>query len=86
MEKLRAAIEGAGGGSAVARELGVSPQRLSNWLVRGSVPPEYCQRLESVLRGRARRWDMTHDWHLYWPDLASLPGAPKVRSRQTANA
>ncbi len=38
MDELKRAIEQAGGVSALARSLGISQSRVSNWLTRESVP------------------------------------------------
>jgi hypothetical protein len=48
MDELNYAIRTAGGVSALARSLGISQSRVSNWLSRGSVPDGWLQ----VLRMR----------------------------------
>lgn len=43
MEELKHAIQAASGVTALARALGVSQSRVSNWLTRGSVPDGWLQ-------------------------------------------
>lgn len=43
MEELKHAIHAASGVTALARALGVSQSRVSNWLTRGSVPDGWLQ-------------------------------------------
>lgn len=43
MEQLKHAIQQAHGVTALARALGVSQSRVSNWLTRGSVPDGWLQ-------------------------------------------
>lgn len=50
MNALRDAIETVGGQTRLALMVGVSPQRLSNWLDRG-VPPERCPDIEAATSG-----------------------------------
>lgn len=43
MQELKHAIQEAHGVTALARALGVSQSRVSNWLTRGSVPDGWLQ-------------------------------------------
>lgn len=64
--------------TAMAQRLGVSAQRLSNWMQRG-VPIEQCAAIEAATGGAVRRWDMRpSDWHRIWPELIRADGAPMV--------
>lgn len=70
MKDMRWAIKDSGGLSAVAARLGVTPQRLNNWIARG-VPVEYAWELEIATEGRVTRSDLRpDDWDRIWPDLA----------------
>jgi DNA-binding transcriptional regulator YdaS (Cro superfamily) len=51
MSPLELAIDLAGGSSKLAAALGVSVQRLSNWLVRG-VPAKHCPSIERITGGK----------------------------------
>lgn len=46
MDHFLIAVERAGGKSALAKAIGVSPQALSNWVARESVPPKYAALIE----------------------------------------
>lgn len=65
MDSLKAAIEHAGGMTKFAAALGVSVQRLSNWLDRG-VPAERCPDIELASKGLARCEALRPDvnWHV----------------------
>ena len=80
MKTLKQAVETCGLKSS-AELLGVSSQRLSNWMDRG-VPVEYCATVEVKL-GVARRDLRPDDWHLIWPELAdSQPNQPQAPAHQ----
>jgi DNA-binding transcriptional regulator YdaS (Cro superfamily) len=68
MENLKQAIDRQGGLSLAARQLGISPQRLLNWMRRGSVPTEACATVERVL-GVSRMELRPEDWRVIWPEL-----------------
>jgi DNA-binding transcriptional regulator YdaS (Cro superfamily) len=75
---LRQAVLDAGGNSIVAGRLGVSEQRLSNWIERGVPVPE-CAALEAAVEQRWMRWDeRPNDWHRIWPELKAVEGSPAV--------
>lgn len=41
-------------------------------------PPEQCVTIEQKSEGRIRRWRLRpHDWHLIWPELIGVEGAPE---------
>ena len=67
MKTLQQAVESRGL-KVSADLLGVSPQRLSNWMDRG-VPVEHCAAVETEL-GVTRQDLRPDDWHLIWPELA----------------
>jgi len=85
MGKLDQAIKDAGGLSVVATRMGISSQRLCNWIDRGAVPLDQCCALERGLGERLRRWDLRpSDWHRMWPELVSAEGAPPVPAAPAA--
>jgi DNA-binding transcriptional regulator YdaS (Cro superfamily) len=73
MSKLRETVDQLGLAN-VARRLGITSQRLSNWLERG-VPVEKCYALERALEGQVTRKDLRGDWREIWPELVEV-GAP----------
>ena len=79
MKTLQQAVDSRGL-KASADLLGVSPQRLSNWMDRG-VPVEHCASVETEL-GVTRRDLRPDDWHLIWPELAK----PARKAKQPASA
>lgn len=52
----------------------------------GRIPgPENCVAMEQVTNGAIRRWDLRpNDWHLIWPELIGVAGAPAVPAPQEA--
>ena len=60
MSALQRAIQHSGGLSRLAAALGVSPQRLSNWLERG-VPAEQCPLIERATDGAVRCEELRPD-------------------------
>lgn len=63
----------------LARTLGCSVQRLSNWLDRG-VPIDMCAAVEIATSKRVRRWDLRPaDWAHIWPELVGSEGAPEPK-------
>ena len=60
MESLDKAIEIAGGLSKLAKELGVSSQRVSNWRSRG-VPEKFSPKIERVTKGQVLCEDLCPD-------------------------
>lgn len=60
MSALERAIERAGGLSALASAIGVTPQVVVNWRKRG-VPPERCAEIERATEGTVTRADLRPD-------------------------
>ena len=60
MKAIDRAIKKAGGPSALARELGVSPQAVCNWSKRG-VPPERVIDIEAAVDGEVTRYELRSD-------------------------
>lgn len=60
MEQINKAIEAAGGTSALAKDIGASPQQVSNWRTRG-VPVEFCPSIERATAGAVRCEDLRPD-------------------------
>ncbi len=60
MTGLRKAIEVAGGATKLAAALGVTAQRLSNWVERG-VPAERCPDIERATNGAVRCEELRPD-------------------------
>jgi DNA-binding transcriptional regulator YdaS (Cro superfamily) len=60
-------------GALLAREVGVTPGMVSQWLHgRRPVPPERCVVIERVTKGEVtRRHLRPDDWHLIWPELVT---------------
>lgn len=58
---LTIAIDELQGPAKAARALGVSPQRLSNWRKRNSVPTEFCIPLEEAVSGKVTRYQLRPD-------------------------
>jgi len=79
MEALNQACDAAGGVSAIASQIGVTQQAVSNWKKRGNVPAFHCAAIEKATSGAVRRWHLRpDDWHRIWPELIGTPGAPAV--------
>lgn len=78
------AIKAAGGLTKLGAAIGVAPQVVANWRVRG-VPVERCAEVEQASKNAVRRWDLRpDDWHLIWPELIGAEGAPKVEVSDAA--
>jgi DNA-binding transcriptional regulator YdaS (Cro superfamily) len=77
MEQLRNVINDFGGPGKFAAALGVAPNRLGNWMLRG-VPLEYAAAIEAISGGAVMRWHLRpDDWHTIWPELRKRKDAPK---------
>lgn len=72
---LRRACRIAGSQAALASLIGVSAQRIKNWLSRDKQIPElYCSRIEQALAKKVRRQELRpEDWHEIWPELVGQP-------------
>lgn len=76
MKPIDQAVKDAGGPSVIAEKLGISVQRLCNWIDRG-VPlvsvRDFCLLVD------VNPWDLRPlDWHRIWPELIGAEGAPDV--------
>ncbi|WP_367352551.1 transcriptional regulator [Achromobacter animicus] len=72
---LRRACRVAGSQAALASLIGVSAQRIKNWLSRDKQIPElYCSRIELALGRKVRRQELRpDDWREIWPELIGQP-------------
>lgn len=75
MDELKRAIEAAGSVSALARSLGISQSRVSNWLTRGSVPDGWLRVLKIQALGKIAEAPAAND-----------PQAPQQAEQGAANA
>lgn len=69
-----------GNATALAQALGIPASFLSQ-MASGdrAIAPERAARIEVLTEGKVRRWDLCPDkWHLIWPELVSVEGAPPV--------
>lgn len=77
-----------GGMSLLAEGLGITPIYLSQLAARqnGRLPsPSLCVLIEAKTDGTVRRWDLRpDDWHLIWPELISVKGAPEAAIAKVA--
>lgn len=77
-----------GGAAALAEAVGISTVYLYQIAARqgGREPgPELCVRIEAATLLQVRRWDLRpHDWHLIWPELTRVKGAPVVTEQKAA--
>lgn len=77
-------IDRLGGTVAVARMCRVSAPSASNWRKRG-IPIERCLAIERANVHGIRRWDLRPlDWHLIWPELVGVVGAPSVAANDAS--
>ncbi len=58
---LRMAIELLGSQAALARCVGIRPQAVQQWAVKGRVPAARCLSVEQATRGRVSRYDLRPD-------------------------
>lgn len=69
-----------GGSTAIAERLRISHVYLYQLAARqgGRKPsPELCVSIDRETDGAVRRWDLRpEDWHLIWPELIGVDGAP----------
>lgn len=75
MSALQRAIQEAGGAKRLADAIGVTVQRLSNWIKRG-VPAEHCPDIEMAVNGAVRCEELRPD--VRWGVLrgAAAPASP----------
>jgi DNA-binding transcriptional regulator YdaS (Cro superfamily) len=67
--------------SALCKAIRVHAPDVSRW-AKGErpIPLQHCASIEKTTGGAVRRWDLRpDDWHLIWPELIGLPGAPAVQ-------
>lgn len=65
--------------SALAASLGVSGSMVTQWAAGKPVSAERCAEIERVTDRCVMRWDLRPtDWHLVWPELVGIEGAPVV--------
>lgn len=75
-------IDRLGGTSAVARLCNVKPPSVTDWRKHG-VPLARCLDIERKNAHGIRRWDLRpNDWHLIWPELVHVDGAPPAPGAQ----
>ncbi|MGH8523807.1 MAG: transcriptional regulator, partial [Gammaproteobacteria bacterium] len=58
---LRMAIELLGSQAALARCVGIRPQAVQQWAIKGRVPAARCLSVEQATRGRVSRYDLRPD-------------------------
>jgi DNA-binding transcriptional regulator YdaS (Cro superfamily) len=63
----RKAVRLAGGPSALSRQLGITPQAISRWLARDTVPANWVLSIEELLDGEISRHDLRPDVFGYQP-------------------
>ena len=66
MKALTKAIDIVGSQAEFARRLGITPQVVHNWKIRGNVPAEYAPIIERVTSGGVSADEIHPDvpWHL----------------------
>lgn len=69
MNALRIAIDLFGSQALLAKEIGVSPQVISNWIKRGNIPAEYCPDIDRATNGRVRCEELRPDLESKWAYL-----------------
>ena len=77
-----------GSGVALAAKLDIPPSYLSQ-MASGdrTVSPERASAIERATDGVVRRWDLRpEDWHLIWPELIGVDGAPGAAEPTVADA
>lgn len=79
-----------GGLTTLAAAVGISTVYLSQLAARQNgreASPELCVRIENATLKRVRRWDLRPaDWHLIWPELVGVDGAPSVPASMSIEA
>lgn len=62
IDGLNLAIKATGSASALAKTLGVTPQTVHGWALRGRIPVDRCLQIEELLK--IPRWKLRGDiWH-----------------------
>lgn len=72
----------------IAREIEQPPQVVYAWgSGKRPIPERRCVQIEALTSRQVMRWDLRpHDWHLIWPELVALAGAPTLPSAAAAAA
>lgn len=84
MSEIDRAIFEAGGVGKLASAIGVVQSAVSNWRVRGSIPPEHCAAVEKATSGAVTRQNLRpNDWQKIWPELAQAPVHPAQAATQS---
>jgi DNA-binding transcriptional regulator YdaS (Cro superfamily) len=68
---IERAIDVAGGVSALATAIGVRPNVVGNWKLRGNVPAAHCLQIEQATAGAVTRYDLRPDVFGSAPELAA---------------
>lgn len=68
-----------GGQALLAKAIGAHAPDVSRWAAgQRPVPVGRCTAIELATCGAVRRWDLRPaDWHLIWPELLGVDGAPE---------
>lgn len=61
MQALQKAVSSLGNQKSLASAIGVAPQVVHNWLVRGNVPADKCPAIERATAGAVRCEDLRPD-------------------------
>lgn len=61
MNALDRAIEAAGGPTKLAASIGLKPNVVGNWKLRGLAPPERCIAIEAATGGSVSRYELRPD-------------------------
>lgn len=61
MTPIQRAIDAAGGLTALANALKVTPQVVNNWRSRKNVPAEKCREIEDATKGVVKRHELRPD-------------------------
>ena len=67
LSSARKAVSLAGGPSALSRQLGITPQAISRWRARDTVPANWVLSIEALLDGEISRHDLRPDVFGYEP-------------------
>ena len=85
MNTISTVISAIGTQQYVADQCGVRQSAVSQWIKRGSIPPEYCATIERLSAGRYTRRDLRPgDWQRIWPELVATPAAPAAQGAEQA--
>lgn len=73
---------------ALAEKVGMAEQYIYQCLTgRKAMKPAEAVRVERAAGNAIRRWDLRpDDWHLVWPELIGVEGAPPVPKAEAAES